>query len=63
MYYGKKDDLYPDPPVPVRKKPKYTTQEFHEFYKRFCPECGVIYNILHPVSDCQHGIIERVMET
>ena len=30
---------------------------------RVCPECSVKYHDLHPSSGCNHGIVERIMET
>ena len=28
-----------------------------------CPECDRVYRNIHPISDCEYGIAEQVMET
>jgi len=30
---------------------------------RICPECKQEYYWLHPLADCSHGTVERIMET
>jgi hypothetical protein len=30
---------------------------------RKCPECGIMYPGLHPMTECKHGVVERVHES
>ena len=32
-------------------------------HKRHCPECDIVYGMIHPDSPCELGMVEAVMES